>query len=72
MVYTNEIEKFWAMPKRGYMATYHQMCVKLLHRYVNEFPGKHDIRELGTIEQMAHVVENMAEKRLKYKELDLV
>ena len=42
--HTNGIESFWSMLKRGYMGTYHQMSVKHLDRYGNEFSGRHNGR----------------------------
>ena len=53
MVHTNGIESFWALLKRGYIGTYHKMSVKHLHRYVTEFAGRHNVRSLDTIQQMA-------------------
>ena len=38
--HTNGIESFWAMLKRGYVGTYHQMSKKHLGRYVHEFAGR--------------------------------
>ena len=38
-------------------------------RYVNEFAGRHNIREMDTIDQMRHVVAGMIGKRLMYREL---
>ena len=67
--HTNGIESFWALLKRGYYGTYHKMSVKHLHRYVAEFAGRHNIRSLDTIEQMAALAVGMVGKRLRYQDL---
>ena len=67
--HTNGIESFWAMLKRGYHGTYHKMSVKHLHRYVNEFAGRHNVRCLDTLEQMAYLAAGMDTKRLRYEDL---
>ncbi|MCY3851967.1 MAG: IS1595 family transposase [Gammaproteobacteria bacterium] len=67
--HTNGIESFWAMLKRGYHGTYHQMSPKHLGRYVNEFAGRHNVREDNTPYQMASIVRHMDGKRLTYKTL---
>ena len=69
MAHTNGIESFWAMLKRGYQGTYHKISPKHLQRYVDEFSGRHGIRERDTIDQMNAVVAKMVGKRLSYKEL---
>ena len=69
MAHTNGIESFWAMLKRGYHGTYHKISPKHLQRYVNEFSGRHGIRERDTIDQMGAVVAGMAGKRLSYRDL---
>ena len=67
--HTNGIESFWAVLKRAYHGTFHHLSKKHLNRYVTQFAGKHNLRELDTIDQMASVVRGMAGKRLKYKNL---
>ena len=67
--HTNGIESFWAMLKRGYQGTYHKISVKHLQRYVDEFAGRHGIREQDTADQMASVARSMAGKRLRYADL---
>ncbi|MXW07901.1 MAG: IS1595 family transposase [Gammaproteobacteria bacterium] len=68
-VHTNGVESFWSMLKRGYMGVYHRMSHKHLQRYVNEFAGRHNIRDMDTIDQMAHVVAGMVGRRLAYRDL---
>ena len=67
--HTNGIESFWAMLKRGYHGTYHQVSAKHLQRYVDEFSGRHNVRNLDTLDQMALVAKSMDGKRLRYREL---
>ena len=69
MAHTNGVESFWAMLKRGYIGIYHQMSVKHLHRYVNEFSGRHNVRDLDTMMQMTFLAYGMVGKRLRYQDL---
>ena len=67
--HTNGIESFWSMLKRAHKGTFHKISEKHLQRYVNEFSGRHGIRERDTIDQMNAVARGMAGKRLPYRAL---
>ena len=69
MAHINGIESFWSMLKRAHKGTFHQISPKHLQRYVDEFAGRHGVRELGTLDQMQSVVAGMVGKRLMYREL---
>ena len=65
MAHVNGIESFWATLKRGYKGVYHQMSPQHLHRYVREFAGRHNIRDLDTVAQMSALARSMVGKRLR-------
>lgn len=67
--HTNGVESFWSMLKRAHIGTFHKISPKHLNRYVQEFAGKHNIRELDTLLQMAHMARGLLGKRLKYHDL---
>lgn len=69
MAHTNGIESFWAMLKRGYKGTYHKISAKHLHRYVTEFAGRHNVRDLDTIVQMRMLAKGLDGRRLRYDDL---
>lgn len=68
-VSTNGLESFWAMIKRGYKGTYHKWSKKHLHRYVNEFAGRHNDRRQDTMHQMQAHANRLIGRRLKYDDL---
>jgi transposase-like protein len=67
--HTNGVESFWSMLKRAHTGTFHKLSPKHLNRYVQEFAGKHNLREFGTLTQMRRVVLNLVGKRLTYQDL---
>ena len=69
MAHTNGIESFWSMLKRAHKGVYHKISPKHLQRYVDEFSGRHGLRERDTIDQMQSVVAGMVGKRLPYQDL---
>ena len=68
-VHTNGIESLWAMLKRAHTGTFHKLSPKHLDRYVQEVAGRHNLRELDTINIMFAVASGMEGKRLRYREL---
>ena len=69
MAHTNGIESFWSMLKRAHKGVYHKISPKHLQRYVDEFAGRHGVRERDTIKQMETVARKMVGKRLSYRDL---
>ena len=68
-VHTNGIESFWATLKRAHKGTFHRLSAKHLHRYVDEFVGRHNMRELDTLQQMSLIAKRMESAQLRYKDL---
>ena len=69
MAHTNGVESFWSMLKRAHKGTFHKMSPKHLDRYVQEFAGKHNARDMDTAAQMAAVAGGLIGKRLMYRSL---
>ena len=68
-IHTNGIESLWSMLKRAHKGTFHKLSPKHLDRYVQEFAGKHNLRERDTIDQLAALSDGMDGKRLRYRSL---
>ena len=68
-VHTNGMESFWSMLKRAHKGIYHKMSPKHLDRYVQEFAGRHNLRDVDTLMQMGMVVRGLEGKRLTYTAL---
>ena len=63
----NGMEGFWSLFKRGYHGTLHHLSEK--HRYVREFTGRNNIRDIDTSDQMALLARAIVSKRLRYADL---
>ena len=57
------------MLKRAHKGVYHKLSPKHLHRYVQEFAGRHNVRNRDTIDQMEAVVAGLIGRRLLYRDL---
>ena len=68
-VHTNSIESFWSLFKRGYCGTFYKLSPKQMHRYANEFAGRHNIRDLDTIEQLKAMARAADDKVLRCRDL---
>ena len=64
MAHFNGVESFWGHPEARLLRDF-----KHLQRYVNEFSGRHNIRDKDTLEQMCLLARGMVGKRLRYKDL---
>ena len=67
--HTNGMESFRSMLKRAHKGTFHKISPKHLNRYVQEFAGKHNVRELGTVAQMRNTVARLIGRSLLYRDL---
>ena len=68
-VSTNTIESFWSLVKRGYMGAYHWWSTKHLHRYINEFEARHNVRSIAISERMELIVRGLRGRTLPYRKL---
>ena len=68
-VYTNGIESFWAIIKRGYKGVYHKWSKKHLSRYINEYVARFNMRKLNAIDRIKISIINGFDRYLSYKEL---
>ena len=67
-VHTQGIESFWSLFKRGVIGSFHQVSVKHLNRYLNEFTFRFNNRDAENI--FALIVLNLAKgKPLRYDAL---
>lgn len=66
--HTNGIENHWSMLKRGIVGIYHQVSVKHLQRYCDEFSARYNTRDIKDHERFEWVIQNSA-GRLKYNQL---
>lgn len=71
MAHTNGIESVWAVLKRGYNGIYHNMSVKYLDRYVNEFTFRLNEGnvKIHALERMCSLTQGLFNKKITHAEL---
>ena len=69
MAHTNGVESFWATLKRAHKGTFHRLSPKHLNRYVQEFAGRHNLRDSDTLDQMRDTVVRLVGRRLLLRDL---
>ena len=67
-VHTQGIESFWSLFKRGVIGSFHQVSVKHLHRYLNEFSFRFNNREAEDIFALI-IIKLAIGKALRYNAL---
>lgn len=67
-VYTNTIEGFWGILKRGIIGVYHQVTRKHLQKYLDEFVFRYNTRNYEESERFNYLLSN-AGVRTKYMDL---
>lgn len=66
--HTNTVEGFFSIFKRGIYGIYHQISVKHLHRYCEEFSHRYNSRDVKDAERFITTIKQ-SKGRLKYKDL---
>ena len=69
MAHTNGMGSFRSMMKRGHKGAYHKMSARHRHRHVNEFAGRHNVRNADFSDQMRGMVASMRGRFLPYQML---
>jgi transposase-like protein len=67
-IYTNTVEGFWSLLKRGIIGIYHSTSKKHLQKYIDEFVFRYNSRVYTEQDRIELLFKNM-ENRLTYKEL---
>lgn len=70
-IYTNTIESFWAVLKRGLYGVYHKVSDKHLSRYLDEYSKRFNNRTLTRTENFNNLLTN-SEGNLLYRDLTAV
>jgi hypothetical protein len=67
-IYTNTIENFFSILKRGLTGVYQHVGPHHLRRYVGEFDFRYSNRHINDTERSGLVLQGIAGKRLMYRD----
>jgi len=65
--YTNTVESYFALLKRGVMGIFHHVSKHHLHRYCDEFSFRWNYRKVDDGERTVEAIKGVTGKRLTYK-----
>lgn len=68
-VWTNGIESFWSLLKRGHYGIFHVISTKHLHRYLAEYAARWSMNGLPSIARLDSILEATPGLRLTYERL---
>jgi transposase-like protein len=66
--YSNTVESFFALLKRGVYGTFHHISEAHLHRYLSEFDFRYSTRDLADVERAEELLRGAKGKRLLYRQ----
>ncbi len=66
--YTNTVESYFALLKRGVYGTFHSLSEAHLHRYLAEFDFRHNHRKMSDAERADALLRSAKGKRLLYQQ----
>ena len=67
-IHINNVESFWSVMKRGVYGIYHQISVKHLQQYCNEFSFRYNTKKMKDGDRFSQAMCNL-QGRLTYKQL---
>ncbi len=68
--YTNTVESYFALLKRGVYGTFHNVSEAHLHRYLAEFDFRYNHRNVSDAERADELLRGAKGKRLVYQQPD--
>ncbi len=66
--YTNSVESYFALLKRGIMGSFHSVSEAHLPRYLAEFDFRHNTRKISDSERADELLRGAKGKRLYYQQ----